>query len=87
MKETVRKLAFEKRRSLPEKEILRKSQEIMGRLQQEKEFEKADAVSVYVAIGTEVRTAALIAGLLGKGKKVLVPSIADKKKDLMEMLK
>ncbi len=76
-KEEIRKEALEKRSSLTEEQIEKKSQEIQEKSL--KELEKAETVLVYAFYRKEVRTDDLIQDLLDLGKEVGVPKTEGKK--------
>jgi len=75
MKGKLRESALEKRCKISEKERVAKSHAIWESVLALDEVKKASEISCYIGIGSEVKTLGLVAGLLGKDKKVLVPAI------------
>ncbi len=86
MKAALRKEMLKKRRSLGKKECLEKSKKIAERVLSMDEAKKAEHVSCYAGTGSEVKTLGLISGLLGMGKKVLVPVVCGKEMKMSSLL-
>ncbi|MBI1969273.1 5-formyltetrahydrofolate cyclo-ligase [Candidatus Woesearchaeota archaeon] len=75
-KEQIRKRILEKRNALSQKEVKEKSEKIMRKLEQWKEFQRAKVVMFYVSKGKEVHTHTLFKTWLEK-KIVCVPYVAN----------
>jgi 5-formyltetrahydrofolate cyclo-ligase len=69
------------RNALPTLGILRRSNEIIARLQELPIFDDASTILTYISFGTEVNTHGLIKSLLAdENREVLVPVVADRKR-------
>jgi 5-formyltetrahydrofolate cyclo-ligase len=74
MKQTLKQQIIEKRNSLKEEEIIRKSNKIKNNLFSLQEFQKAENILFYVSFNKEVNTQEIIKGLLKeKEKNIIVP--------------
>lgn len=71
----IRKSLLERRNKLSSDEIYEKSQFIQHHVLNSKQFLKSGTVGVYIPIGSEVRTEAIILNSISTGKKVAVPRI------------
>lgn len=80
MKEEIRKKLLERRNSLSTYEILKKSNEIIKKLESLKEFEK-NKIECYISFGSEVYTHGLIRKYVNE-KAIFVPVI-DKKNGIL----
>ena len=75
---------LEQRNALPTLEVLKKSDEIISRLQKLPSFMGASTILTYISFGTEVNTHGLIKSMLtDKNIKVLVPVVSDREKRLL----
>jgi 5-formyltetrahydrofolate cyclo-ligase len=73
VKENLRKRLIEKRKNLPKKDILERSEIIKLRLFNLKEFKKASTILFYVSYDNEVYTHSMIKDALSLGKNVVIP--------------
>ena len=78
-KEELRKRIKEKRDKLSQREIVEKSEKIVGKLIKMDEFADADTVACYISFGSEVRTHSLIKNFMEK-KRIVVPFVDKRKK-------
>jgi 5-formyltetrahydrofolate cyclo-ligase len=72
-KKSFRKKALEKRKGMSESERKTKSQAITTRLERLPEYEHAKTIMIYLSMGSEVETNALVKNALKQGKKIVVP--------------
>lgn len=77
MKSRLRKELLEKRKSLGTQEAEKRSEIIIAKLLQDKDYIKSKTVMFYVSKGNEVRTQELIKQAM-KTKKVIVPKVTGK---------
>jgi 5-formyltetrahydrofolate cyclo-ligase len=82
MKEKQRKSFLEKRDALSLEEIMEKSEKIKAKFFSLKEVWKAKKIMAYVSFKSEVRTREIILELLKRKKRVIVPLIDFKKKEI-----
>ena len=73
MKELARMRHAQKRNSLSKQQVAEKSGKVAEAFLQLPEVQKAKTMLLYVGVGNEVQTAALIERLLAQGKHVAVP--------------
>ncbi len=83
MKEKIRANALKKRCNLSERERAIKSRAIIQRVLSLQEIKRAECISCYAGVNSEVRTLSLISQLLASSKKVAVPAVVDRER--MEM--
>jgi len=77
MKSELRKKILEKRRGLSQKESGERSEKIIEKLKETKEFEEANTILFYVSTDNEVCTHDLIRECLQNGKTIAVPYVAN----------
>jgi len=77
MKEKIRANALKKRCSLSERERAIKSRAIIQQVLSLQEIKRAECISCYVGVNSEVRTLSLISQLLASSKRVVVPAVID----------
>tara|TARA_Y100000310_G_scaffold344949_1_gene460707 strand:+ start:6449 stop:7015 length:567 start_codon:yes stop_codon:yes gene_type:complete len=82
MKAEIRKQILEKRNSLLEEEVNKKSGLIKERLFSLEEFRQADSVLFYVDFGNEVRTREMMDYSVKLGKTVIIPYVKDDRIEL-----
>ncbi len=73
MKNKLRKELIYKRKNLPKKEVLEKSDQIKKRLYETSEFKNSSTILFYVSYDNEVFTHDMIKECLSIGKEVVVP--------------
>jgi 5-formyltetrahydrofolate cyclo-ligase len=74
-KATLRKEFLARRKLLSSSEITAFGDQLLTRVQSIPEIDKASTVAAYVSMGTELPTKPLLAWLLGRGTRVLVPRL------------
>lgn len=83
MKDNLRKELIIKRKSLPKKEVIEKSNQIKNRLFKLNKFKQSSVVLFYVSYDNEVNTHDMIKECLSVGKKIIVPVSNIEKKSLI----
>eukprot|EP01064_Diplonema_japonicum_P004439 TRINITY_DN1288_c5_g1_i1.p1 TRINITY_DN1288_c5_g1~~TRINITY_DN1288_c5_g1_i1.p1 ORF type:complete len:213 (+),score=50.62 TRINITY_DN1288_c5_g1_i1:67-705(+) len=73
-------------KAMPEEEILKHSEAVVSRLFTMPEVHQAKGFSIYVNMGCEVVTTAIITGLFSRGKRVFVPCVTGKRHCDMKMV-
>ena len=73
MKDNLRKRLIEKRKNLPKKDILERSEIIKQKLFHLEEFKEASTILFYVSYDNEVYTHSMIKDALSLGKNVVIP--------------
>lgn len=71
----LRQNALRSRRAIPRTRIAEMSRLVEGNLVAQREFESARRIASYVAREDEVQTAAILEGVLSRGKSVVVPLV------------
>lgn len=74
-KADIRKLVLQKRNSLSNDELLKKSEAIYKQLMQQSSYKCADVIYIYMDFKNEVMTKMIIDNAFMEGKKVAIPKI------------
>jgi 5-formyltetrahydrofolate cyclo-ligase len=74
-KKDFRKKFIERRNKLTSCEVVRKSEEIFGRIYALKEYERASVVMAYMSFGNEVMTKPFVERCLRDGKRTVLPRV------------
>eukprot|EP01059_Diplonema_ambulator_P017050 TRINITY_DN29050_c0_g1_i1.p1 TRINITY_DN29050_c0_g1~~TRINITY_DN29050_c0_g1_i1.p1 ORF type:complete len:211 (+),score=49.09 TRINITY_DN29050_c0_g1_i1:55-687(+) len=85
-KKVLRKAIQQRLSGLSDEEITKQSESVVERLFKLKVVDEAKGFSIYVNMGCEVVTAAVIAGLFSRGKRVFVPCVTGAKHHDMKMV-
>jgi 5-formyltetrahydrofolate cyclo-ligase len=83
MKETIRKELLNRRKMMPEAEVLQKSSSIIAKLRELPVIIKAERIHVYYPIMNEVDIRPFIEWLWDQGKKVIMPRANFKSKEMI----